>query len=567
MGGGAGLAGGGAGQVGGFLGLLQSLQQIRNARYSLDLQQRTLALLEANLEAGTIDLTQVDQFRQNIATLQAQLLQATTGQQTTLDAFKTGTLGLPPDLEIALDDSAIAQFQLIKPDVTLLQDRIAAYQSDLGELPVEPEVDALRMAFEQAQGLLGAYGDQFDVTRRDLDQMEARAELRERSMTPEERAQFQRDRQALDADFAARPGVLSELQQQLDQMLDALAPNSRREILAQLVGWTRRLSDQVQAMSLIQARARLEAITLETVQLDPTMALNIAQANRLDFMNARAALVDSWRLIAFNADQLQSVLDLELRGDIETTGDNPLKFQGANGSLRGSLEFDAPIERLVERNDYRQALVDFQQSRRSLIQFDDQINQILRRRLRDLEQLRANLEIQRRAVAISIRRVDFTLSELNRPPATAAVPGQAPVALGPTAVQNLLSALSDLSNAQNNFMSVWLNYYSERMQLVRDLGIMELDDEGRWIDRPLAETLEQLTAEPIHLPPPIPGQWWQLADPNHPYPGQGEPKEGQDHQPAIRQPDWDRGERLPSPAPEGHAAFRDESVIARNLPH
>ncbi len=70
-GGGTGLAGGGAGQVGGFIGLLQSSQEIRNTQLSLDLQLRTLALLEANLEAGTIDLTQVDQFRQNIETLRA----------------------------------------------------------------------------------------------------------------------------------------------------------------------------------------------------------------------------------------------------------------------------------------------------------------------------------------------------------------------------------------------------------------------------------------------------------------------------------------------------------------
>ncbi|MCA9152611.1 MAG: hypothetical protein KDA92_25080, partial [Planctomycetales bacterium] len=67
-GGGAGFAGGGAGTVGGFIGLLQTLQEIRNTEVSLESQIRTLSLLEANLEAGVIDLVQVDQFRQNIET-------------------------------------------------------------------------------------------------------------------------------------------------------------------------------------------------------------------------------------------------------------------------------------------------------------------------------------------------------------------------------------------------------------------------------------------------------------------------------------------------------------------
>jgi hypothetical protein len=99
--GGAGFAGGGAGQVGGYIGLLQQLQQIRNTQDSLDLQLRTLSLLEAHLEAGVIDLVQVDQFRQNIETERANLLQARNSLENSLENFKTSTLGLPPDLPVA----------------------------------------------------------------------------------------------------------------------------------------------------------------------------------------------------------------------------------------------------------------------------------------------------------------------------------------------------------------------------------------------------------------------------------------------------------------------------------
>src|SRR6185369_13344231 len=68
---GSGFAGGGAGNVGGFVGILQQVQQIRNSRQNLDAQLRTLRLLEANLDAGVIDIVQVDQFRQNIETARA----------------------------------------------------------------------------------------------------------------------------------------------------------------------------------------------------------------------------------------------------------------------------------------------------------------------------------------------------------------------------------------------------------------------------------------------------------------------------------------------------------------
>jgi hypothetical protein len=510
-GGGTGLAGGGAGQVGGLIGLLQSLQEIRNTQYSLDLQLRTLSLLEANLEAGTIDLTQVDQFRQNIETLRAQLLQARAGLETSLDQYKTTTLGLPPDLPVELDDRFIVPFQLIDPDATTLQEQIVGYQAELGALPIPPTEQQLSSSIGGASDLLSNYGRLYQETSEDLQRLRDSLEQRLSAMDPADQALFKRDLAQVMADFEQRPEIYALLERDLQQLAQQVQAAPHEDVLRNLVVWTRRLSDEVQSLILIQARARLETITLDPVELESEAALNIARVARLDYMNNRAALVDSWRLIAFNADQLQSVLDVQLSGDIQTRGNNPVEFRAPTGSLNASLEFDAPFTRLLERNNYRQALVDYQQSRRSLIQFDDQLNQQLRQQLRELEQLQANLEIQRRAVIIAIRRVDFTRAELNRP-LPPAEPGAAATTFGPTAVQNLLSALSDLSNAQNNFMSVWLNYYAGRMQLMRDLGVMQLDEEGQWIDRPLDELLASLNCEPEALPPAVPHEWWETLE-------------------------------------------------------
>jgi hypothetical protein len=112
-------------------------------------------------------------------------------------------------------------------------------------------------------------------------------------------------------------------------------------------------------------------------------------------------------------------------------------------------------------------------------------------------------------VAIALRRVDQTREDLTAPTAPAE-PGQPASALGPTAAQNLISALTALSDSQNNFMSVWLNYYASRMVLLRELGIMRLDEDGKWVDLPL----DQLLAESAHcdpLPPDVPDQWLRDA--------------------------------------------------------
>ena len=103
-------------------------------------------------------------------------------------------------------------------------------------------------------------------------------------------------------------------------------------------------------ISLVQARARTDSIELGNVDLTPVEAYQIARCCRLDWMNARSSLVDSWRGIEVVADELESQLDLVFEGDLGNVGDNPFRIRYEAGQFRGGFQFDSPITRLVERN-------------------------------------------------------------------------------------------------------------------------------------------------------------------------------------------------------------------------
>jgi len=120
------------------------------------------------------------------------------------------------------------------------------------------------------------------------------------------------------------------------------------------------LSDDVLDLSLVQARARTEVVQLVPIDLKWDAALQIAGRYRRDWMNARRRSSIPARLIEFNADNLESSLDVVLLGDIESTGDNPLRLNTTGGRIRAGLRFDAPLTRLQERNTYRQALIEYQ---------------------------------------------------------------------------------------------------------------------------------------------------------------------------------------------------------------
>ena len=519
-GGGAGLVGGGAGTVGGYIGMLQQMQQIRNTEDNLQRQLRTLAQLEAYLDAGVIDLTQVDQFRQNIETERAGLLAARNGLRNTIEGYVTGTLGLPPDVDVSLDDSIIEQFQFVDPVIAEIETGIAELQERVGEFPDEPAPEALQSALASSQSLRAIVQERFASIEVDLRHLEEQSEVRQRGMTDPERESFQAAKRRMYEAMEDLGSRFSELEERHESIV-VLSSDERDSARRELVVWIGDLLRLLRELALVQARARLEAIVVDPIDLTSDDAFCIALMNRMDMMNNRAALVDSWRLIQFNADALQARVDIVMSGDVRTSRNNPFSFDGRTSTMRAGLQFDAPFTRLLERNNYRQQLIEYQQDRRQFIQTVDGLHLTLRQILRSLDQLRVNLEIQRRATAISIRRVDLTQEELNEP-VPPPEPGQPAAQFGPTAARNLLEALSDLRSAQDNFMSVWLNYYATRMTLVRDLGIMQLDDNGYWIDTPIPNLndlppVEEAEAPDEDLaPPPIPTEWLELADYTYP---------------------------------------------------
>ena len=51
-----------------------------------------------------------------------------------------------------------------------------------------------------------------------------------------------------------------------------------------------------------------------------------------------------------------------------------------------------------------------------------------------------------------------------------------------TSARDLVDALNSLLESQNSFMETWLSYQVQRMSLLLQLGLFEIDSQGRWID-------------------------------------------------------------------------------------
>ena len=355
---------------------------------------------------------------------------------------------------------------------------VVLVQSIVREISSEPE-----QVFDRAEELVPSVQKLFADARTDLKQMDDITAEREKAMRDDEKTVFQRDRERLHQRMDDLENGTLGFQvavKQLNELRAGYTQDTRTKTIRGLTAWIQNYLQITERLTLVPAQARLEVITVENVELDPDDAFQIALAHRLDFMNGRAALVDRWRAIQVAADALQADLTVTGGGDIRTAKNNPVNFRAPTSNFRLGLEFDAPLARLLERNGYRETLIEFQRNRRNLIQSRDNLQKGLRALLRTLEQRRLQLEIQRRAVSIALRRVDQTQLALLTPPP----PGQPGVRpqINPTTAINLLSAQGSLQSSQNSFLAAWLNYYAARLRLYRELGVMTLDPSGRWIE-------------------------------------------------------------------------------------
>lgn len=484
----------GAADASGFLGLLQDQQQIRNQVANIAALRDSLAQLEAAFDANRITLRlQVDQARQALLNGQSSLLSARAAYESRVDSFKL-ELGLPPDLPLEIDDPLLDRFTLIDPELSRLQDDLGPLLYAIRGQRDVYEMEPLRAAVEGLVGLQSRITQRMDAADADLKKLLPKI--------PQRLNQLERVRQqviATKADVDPRvyddgllndrvaflksrlPEIAMEFTKNGQELAKSRVPDKNvvpKAYWEKLIEDATDLSDLLLELSLLQAETRLQGVEMIPLELDSNDGIEIARKHRLDWMNARANLVDVWRQIEVDANDLESDVDLVINGQARTRGDNIADFDAANSRLRFGLEIDTPVTRLAERNRYRQTLIEYQRARRNYMLFEDRVKQSVRNTIRIVDLSQINFEVRRAAVQVAIAQVDLARLKLNPP----VQPGQEGRRTSPTAARDLVSALSDLLDAQNDFLNVWVNYEVLRMLLDFELGTMELDERGLWKD-------------------------------------------------------------------------------------
>ena len=523
----------------GFLGLLQQQQEIRNAEFNLRLLEAVLDQFRTFFAEDRINKLQIRQFEATVFSQQQSLLNAKVSYDNTLDLFKQ-TIGIPPHINVLIQDPLLDRFKIISDSISSRITEISSLRMRTGNV-IDVQVDLvnayddipekdrdnqeeqtarIKSIIENTERLKPIITESLktvsEIRESDFDEVTEDIELL--NSLRDDRIAYLRQ---LSKDIAS--GVIdSEVEQQIfsaesipqaDSIRNDLE-NKEKEIAKiesnlksiadnideldtmvkdmgddEIVEWIGKnfqsripdiltdLDGLVLELSLLQAKARSNSIEIKKVDVEAEQAIGIARCMRRDLMNARASLVDDWRNIEFVADQLESQLDLVFEGDVGNNTDNPFSLRFETGELRAGIQFDAPIVRVVERNDYSAALIGYQQSRRQFYQFEDEVGRNLRLVIRNINRNKVLFELNRQNIQVNIDAVELSRARLVQPPR----PGDAS-SFSDTTARDLSQAITGLNNVQNQYVQAWVEYEALRRSLDFDMGTMTLDGAGQWID-------------------------------------------------------------------------------------
>jgi len=396
------------GSSSGYLALLNQLQVIRNNENNLKTIRQNLAIYEAELGGGLRSALERDQLALTYQQTQVMLLSAQAGLQTTLDFFKIN-LGLPTEVEVRIDDSTLDQFQLNDERLDGMRKQTEALLVRLlqeGALPRPQLVGAAR----ELLSLLGELEKIHDGVGAELTKWQNKvAEARKQGFSgPEgehkkeiidrEYELSSKLRQTLDATDGAIDknqddvsiyiaklqatvsrnglgGLLGSGPTDLIADLDTASLQQATQALRDLVG--KEFRTRFSEVSVVQTQIRVFLIELPAVDLTVNQGIQIALGNRLDLQNALASVTDAWRVVEVDANQLRGFLNFVYNGSFNEAPNHGglFRFDAANSIQTFGLQFDAPINRRAERNQYRADQIQYQRARRAYMQTRDQVVQ------------------------------------------------------------------------------------------------------------------------------------------------------------------------------------------------
>ena len=271
------------------------------------------------------------------------------------------------------------------------------------------------------------------------------------------------------------------------------AQKEYKQALDEFKFWQLSLPANVEFQLDVNELEVLRSVVRSMPEFSEAEAIEVALVERLDLANSGDAIADAERKVLVAADGLRGELNLfvgvdatslsdssELAGvgalddDFTTDRDrlNPLRRLRDNNPLRSFLneseigiDVELPLDRVLEQNIYRKALIALSQRQREYEEMSDWVTLEVCQAYRDLMEAAERYRVQSEGVALAQKRLKNTSLLLQ---------------YGRASSRRVLNAQDALFDAQNAATEALVNYAIATLNFYRDTGVLQVRPDGMW---------------------------------------------------------------------------------------
>lgn len=454
----------------GFYYLLYEIQRLRNQKTTIRSLESLIRDLEALGEAGRATSLDVTELQSSLERGHLYMAHRERVVKTEMDRFKM-QLGLPPDLNISLDDSLLRQFEFLDNELLELE-----YSSTT--VQIDNDKQTLVTAMEDIESVLTTLEAKVQSFEDEIVELEQILPIRFARMTEEEIAEVEHNVANDKQQFSDIQQKTIDMRASISKLRDEIqAAEDAADVIPAVRELRRGLLHTVRALTGVSIAIRLEKSILVPLNVDFNEAASIALENRLDLMNRRGIVVDTRRRYEVAAERLLTDVNLVAEGSVGTpplaSSNEPFDFSSDSAQFRAGIEIVTPLDRRRARNNFRAAQVSLQRARRNYMAAEDQVKLDIRTMYNEAITEARIFEICRRALRVAARELDQAIEFGDRPDAGEYAGGRG---------VNISRALENILYNQNEMIESWAEYETARLSIYRDMGTMDINESGLWAD-------------------------------------------------------------------------------------
>jgi outer membrane protein TolC len=212
----------------------------------------------------------------------------------------------------------------------------------------------------------------------------------------------------------------------------------------------------------------LEAMGLTEPDYTLDAAIETALIWRLDLANSSDSIDDAVRKYMLAVDGLGVQLNVSGSANVNSKPSNAVgDLQLHQGNYQLDAHADLPLDRVFQRNAFRESLLDLEKSKRQYQIDEDTVILDVRQAYRQLQQAAEQYKIRKNSLALAQNRVS-SMSLL--------------IEAGRATTRDLLDAQDALLAAQDDVTSAIVQHTIAKLTFFKDIGVLTVRPDGMWVN-------------------------------------------------------------------------------------